>query len=81
MLRANLRRLGEIKTLVQRLADPRKTPEADAKRLIANLPAVIWLSYGVHGNEISSPDAALITAYHLLAARGDKMVEEIRTGG
>lgn len=41
------------------------------------LPAVIWLGYGVHGNEISSPDAALLTAYHLLAARNDKMVEQI----
>ena len=39
---------------------------------MANLPAVVWLGYGVHGNEISSPDAALLTAYHLLAARNDK---------
>lgn len=74
---ANIRRLAEIKSGVQRIADPRKTPEAEARRIIANLPAVIWLSYGVHGNEISSPDAALMTAYHLLAARGDKMVEDI----
>ena len=74
---ANLRRLAEIKSAVQRIADPRKTPEADAKRLIANLPAVIWLSYGVHGNEISSPDAALMTAYHLLASRNDKLVDDI----
>ena len=44
---------------------------------MAELPAVVWLSYGVHGNEISSPDAALLTAYHLLAARNDKMVDEI----
>ena len=74
---ANIRRLAEIKSGVQRIADPRKTPEAEARRIMANLPAVIWLSYGVHGNEISSPDAALLTAYHLLAARGDKMVDEI----
>ena len=46
-------------------------------RLIAGLPAVVWLSYGVHGNEISSPDAALLTAYHLLAARNDKIVEDV----
>jgi hypothetical protein len=74
---ANIRRLAEIKSGVQRIADPRKTPEAEAHRIIANLPAVIWLSYGVHGNEISSPDAALLTAYHLLASRGDKMVDDI----
>jgi hypothetical protein len=74
---ANIRKLGEIKSAIQRVADPRKTPEAEARKLIAGLPAVVWLSYGVHGNEISSPDAALLTAYHLLAARNDKIVEDV----
>jgi hypothetical protein len=74
---ANMRKLDQIRADAQRLADPRKTNEAEAKRLISTLPAVIWLSYGVHGNEISSPEAGLLTAYHLLAARGDKLVDEI----
>jgi hypothetical protein len=73
----NLRKLTEIKSSMQRLADPRKIAEPEARRLIAELPAVVWLSYGVHGNEISSPDAALLTAYHLLAARNDKLVDSI----
>ena len=34
-----------------------------------------WLVHGVHGNEISSCDAALALAYHLLAAQGDPEVE------
>lgn len=38
---------------------------------------VTWLAYGVHGNEISSTDAALMTAYHLLAARGDERAAKI----
>jgi hypothetical protein len=50
---ANIRKLGEIKSTIQRLADPRKTPEAEALKLMAGLPAVVWLSYGVHGNEIA----------------------------
>lgn len=74
---ANMKRLAEIRTGMQALADPRKTQEAQARKLIAGLPAVIWLAYGVHGNEISSPDAALLTAYHLLAARNDDMVTGI----
>lgn len=74
---ANLRRLKEVKAAMQRLADPRRTPEAEARKLMETLPAVVWLGYGVHGNEISSPDAALATAYHLLAARQDKMVAGI----
>lgn len=71
---ANLRRLDQIKAGQKRLADPRKTSEADAKAIIASAPVVLSLIYGVHGNEISSPDAALLTAYHLLAARNDKLV-------
>ena len=38
---------------------------------------VTWLAYGVHGNEISSTDAALMTAYHLLAAQGDPRTAKI----
>lgn len=74
---ANLRRLPEIQAGMKRLADPRQTAEADAQRLRATLPALVWLGYGVHGNEISSPDAALLTAYHLLAARRDPVVDSI----
>ncbi len=40
---------------------------------------VTWLAYGVHGNEISSTDAALMTAYHLLAAQGDERAAKIMT--
>ena len=74
---SNVRRLAEIQANMKRLADPRKTPQADATRIIQNTPAVIMLSYGVHGNEISGPDAAMMTAYHLLAARNDKLVSDI----
>ncbi|HLJ49410.1 MAG TPA: M14 metallopeptidase family protein [Bryobacteraceae bacterium] len=74
---ATIARLDKIKADMQRLADPRKTSDAEAKQIISSTPAVIWLAYGVHGNEISSPDAALMTAYHLLASRNDKMVDEI----
>jgi Zinc carboxypeptidase len=74
---ANIRKLNEIKSGMQQVGDPRKTTEAEARRIMTGLPAVIWLSYGVHGNEISSSDAALLTAYHLLAARNDKVVDDI----
>jgi hypothetical protein len=74
---ANMRRLEEIRAGMQKLADPRRTPEAEAGKLTAALPAVVWLAYGVHGNEVSSPDAALVAAYHLLAARNDRLVDEV----
>ena len=74
---ANLRLLPEIKAAMKQLSDPRKTSAADAKRIMQNLPAILFLSYGVHGNEISSCDSAMLTAYHLLAAQNDKIVTEI----
>lgn len=77
---ANLRRLSGIRSSIASLADPRKTPRADAQHIASGLPVIVWLAYGVHGNEISSPDAALFTVYHLLAARDDRVVENILAG-
>ncbi len=74
---ANVRKLDEIKAGMKKLSDPRVTGAAAAKPLVESLPAVISLAYGVHGNEISSPDAAMMAAYHLLAVRNDKMAAEI----
>ena len=56
---------------------------ADLANIAAGRPSngaalpVTWLAYGVHGNEISSTDAALMTAYHLLAAQGDERAARI----
>jgi len=73
----NMARIDDVKAGMQRLADPRQTTRAEAEEIIVNQPAVTWLSYGVHGNEISSTDAAMLTAYHLLASRGDARVADI----
>ena len=64
-------KLDEIKRGMQALA----AGAPDADRLIPQLPVVVWLIHGVHGNEISSSDAALAEAYHLLAARGNADVD------
>jgi len=71
-------KLDQVKADIKRLADPRGLPAAEADRLIATLPVVVWFVHGVHGNEISSADAALLEAYHLLAARGDAGVDLVR---
>lgn len=70
----NIARLDAIKDGMRKLADPRRTPQAEADRLIADLAAPVWLAYSVHGDEAGTGDAALLTAYHLLAARGDARV-------
>jgi hypothetical protein len=68
-------RLDQVKSDVKRLADPRGLSPGDAEQLVRELPAVVWLMHGVHGNEISSSDAALQEAYHLLASQGDGDVD------
>jgi hypothetical protein len=70
-------RLDQVKADLQRLANPRGLPDPEADRLVRELPVVVWLVHGVHGNEISSSDAALFEAYHLLASRGDADVETV----
>jgi len=72
---ANMARLDAIRADTATLAAG-ATP-AQAQAIIARSVPVTWLSYGVHGDEISSSDAALVLAYHLLAAQGDATVDSI----
>lgn len=73
----NIAKLKEFEQNIQKLADPRITDRATANDLIKTMPASVWLGYGVHGNEISSTDAAMMTAYHLLASIDQPMTQEI----
>ena len=70
-------KLDQVKADIQRFADPRKVSASDGDRLARELPVVVWLIHGVHGNEISSADAALVEAYHLLASQGDAGVDAV----
>lgn len=71
----NIANLAQFSTDMQALSDPRVTNKNQAKNLMTDLPASVWLEYSVHGNEISSTDAAMMTAYHLLAATDDAIVK------
>ena len=70
-------RLDQVKADLQRFGDPRRHQAGDADRLMKTLPVVVWLIHGVHGNEISSADASLLEAYHLLASQGDPGVDAV----
>ncbi|MEP7011152.1 MAG: M14 family metallopeptidase [Acidobacteriota bacterium] len=67
----NLAKLEEIQRDHQRLADPGSLSAAERERLIARTPSVVWLAYGVHGNESSSAEAAMGAAYVFAAGGGD----------
>ncbi|MBW3534719.1 MAG: hypothetical protein KY453_05800, partial [Gemmatimonadetes bacterium] len=63
---AHRERLEEILALNRELTDP-ATSEARAREIIASgQPAVIYFSYGVHGNESSSSEAAMWTTWDLV---------------
>ncbi|MEO0437804.1 MAG: M14 family metallopeptidase [Pseudomonadota bacterium] len=73
----NIARIDENKQAMRALRDPRVTSPAQAEKLISEIAPTTWLAYSVHGNEVSSTDAAMMTAYHLLASREDKRVSGI----
>ncbi|HKJ93340.1 MAG TPA: M14 family metallopeptidase [Longimicrobiales bacterium] len=60
-------RLDDVLARNRRLADP-SLGESQAQQIASSNPAVVYLSYGVHGNESSSSEAAMWTAWDL--ARG-----------
>ncbi len=67
----NIERLEEIRLRHLRLAAPASLAPEEQEALTFTQPAIVWLAYGVHGNESSSAEAAMGAAYVLAAARGD----------
>jgi hypothetical protein len=77
---SNLQRLEEIRQNNLLLADPRRLNETESSNLVEQSPAIVWLGYSVHGNEICPTEAAMVTAYHLLADRSEataQMLEKL----
>ena len=60
----NLDRLEDIRKAHLKISDPTAT-ETD----LTDQPVIILLGYNVHGNEPSSAEAAMLTAYYLLASQ------------
>ena len=67
----NLQRLEEIRQNNLALAGVNK----DRSAIAAGAPAVVWLSYNVHGNEPSSSEAAMLTLYTLANATNPQAKE------
>ncbi len=67
----NIRRLDEIQQAHQQLADTVGLSESERGRLVKETPLVVWLAYGIHGNESSSAEAAIAVAYLLAAGEGE----------
>lgn len=71
----NLANLESIKTQHLEYVDPSKTPTN-----YEGLPIFIQLGYNVHGNEPSSSEAALLTAYTLVASNSNEVMNYLNNG-
>jgi len=72
----NLARLDEIRSTNRQLTDPRTSLSKQiAESAIQSMPVIVWLSYSVHGNESSSTEAALLTAYQLIAGQDPRTLD------
>ncbi|MFO7924116.1 MAG: M14 family zinc carboxypeptidase [Bacteroidales bacterium] len=67
----NQRNLEEIRKNHLALTNPEASGIIDVK----NMPAVIRLGYGVHGNEASAHNAAPLVAYYLAAGQSDRVLD------
>ena len=73
----NMTNIKDIKNSISLLSDPRKIENSKtANKIIKNTPAIAWMAYGIHGDEISSTDAAIQLAYQL-AAGDDSATKKI----
>jgi hypothetical protein len=70
----NLERLDSIRADMQKLADPRGLAAAEVERILAG-PAVAWMGYSIHGDELSGSDAAIALGYHLVASQDPEVAE------
>ena len=80
---ANHALLDQIRENNGKLADPRKLSNAaEGKKIVESSPATALMAYSIHGDEISSTDAAIQAAYQLAAgtdAETIKLLDQVVT--
>lgn len=67
-----LQRLDYYRAIQTRLADPRKTTEAEAEKLIAEGKTVVMITCSIHSNEVASTATAVEFAYKLITEDNPK---------
>jgi hypothetical protein len=71
---ANHAQLDAIRAGLESLFDPRDLSLDEGESLLAMLPSVAWMGYGIHGDETSASEAAVPLVYHLAAAQDAAIV-------
>src|SRR4029079_3162014 len=70
----NIQNLEDIRKNNLRLANQ----SLDKEAAVENTPAIVWLSYNVHGNEASSTEAAMMVLYALVDPSNTKTKEWLK---
>lgn len=68
----NHQNLDELKEVHYNYSEPGSTIQKE------DVPLVVSLTYGVHGNESSATNSSVLTAYYLAAAQGTKIDELLK---
>ncbi|MEZ5356805.1 MAG: M14 family metallopeptidase, partial [Bryobacteraceae bacterium] len=63
---ATLAKLDRYRAIQERLADPRKTSEREAARMIGEGKAVVMITCSIHSTEVASTSTAVQFAYEIL---------------
>src|SRR3981081_4444194 len=71
----NIQRLESIRMNTRGLANAVSDKMAAVED---NAPAIVWLSYNVHGNEASSSEAAMLTLYALVDPKNSQTKEWLK---
>ncbi|MEX0720562.1 MAG: M14 family metallopeptidase [Balneolaceae bacterium] len=69
----NHQNINELKEQHLQLSDASTSDELD----LSAMPVVVTMSYSVHGNEPSGSNASLAVVYHLAAAEGEEIEEQL----
>jgi len=69
----NMQQLESIRKNSLRLAGLQTDRAGDV-----NMPAIVWLSYNVHGNEASSSEVSMVLLYELLSLKNTSMAGWLR---
>jgi hypothetical protein len=74
----NLAHLSEYKQIVAKLSDPRTTPPAEAKDLIARGKTVMIITFNIHSTEIASSQTAASFVYRMATSNDPEVVNVLK---
>lgn len=74
---ATIATLDTHKANLAALGDPRRTSEAEARRIIKTAKPIYWLTSGIHSSETGGPETLIETAFQL-AVEDTPFIQNIR---